>query len=104
MDEIAPRELQARLLQDPPVLVDVREDWEFTHCRLQNSINIPLSDLPNRWRELDPRQSVVAICHHGLRSHYAAEFLRQNGFKQVLNLTGGIDQWAAQIETEMPRY
>ena len=104
MQEIAPHELQARLMHDTLVILDVREPWEFEHCRLAGALNIPLQALPTRWSELNPRRPLIAVCHHGMRSHYAAEFLRHNGFTEVLNLTGGIDRWAAEIEPAMPRY
>ena len=104
MQEIAPLELQTRLQTTNPVILDVRETWEFEHCRLPGAVNIPLDTLPARLTELNPHEPLVAVCHHGMRSHYAAEFLRHNGFAEVLNLTGGIDRWAREVEPTMPRY
>jgi rhodanese-related sulfurtransferase len=47
---------------------------------------------------------LVVICHHGVRSFHATLWLRQHGFENALNLAGGIDAWASEIDTSMQRY
>ncbi|TPW13803.1 MAG: rhodanese-related sulfurtransferase, partial [Halothiobacillaceae bacterium] len=46
----------------------------------------------------------VVICHHGMRSQQAGHYLMQMGFKQVINLVGGIDAWAREVDTTTPTY
>lgn len=104
---IAPAELSA-WLSDPargqPLLLDVREPWEFQRARLENSKHLPLRDLPARVAELDPAAETVVICHHGGRSMQAALFLERQGFARVHNLAGGVDAWARSVDTAMPVY
>ena len=75
-------------------MLDVRESFEFDHAHIQDSVLIPLNQIPQRLQEIDFDKEVVVICHHGQRSLQAANFLTQVGFKQVSNLVGGIDAWA----------
>jgi rhodanese-related sulfurtransferase len=102
--EIPPRALAARLAQTPPLLIDVREPWEFELCRIAGAINVPLQRLPAHLEDFDSQADIVMICHHGMRSLYAAEFLRERGFFNVLNLTGGIARWAHEVDPSMPQY
>ncbi len=85
-------------------LIDVREPWEVEICQISRSRSIPLADLPRRAAELNAEATMIMICHHGMRSLRATMWLRQNGFQNVLNLAGGIDAWAEQIEPGMARY
>jgi rhodanese-related sulfurtransferase len=87
-----------------PLLLDVREPWEYETCHLANSQLIPMSSIPARQEELDPQQAVVCICHHGARSMQVAAFLERAGFENVTNLTGGIHGWALQVDGAMPTY
>lgn len=98
----------AAWLADPerprPVLLDVREPWEFQTCHIEGSLPIPMNSIPARLQELDEEAAVVCICHHGARSMSVAGFLERNGFTQVTNLTGGIHAWALQVDNAMPTY
>jgi rhodanese-related sulfurtransferase len=87
-----------------PVLLDVREAWEYETCHLQGSLLIPMSSIPTRQEELDPEQAIVCICHHGTRSMQVGAFLERAGFEHVVNLTGGIHAWAMQIDSSMATY
>jgi len=104
---IAPPDLSA-WLADPsrgkPLLLDVREPWEFQTCRLENAQLVPLRELPARVAELDPAAETVLICHHGSRSLHAAMFLERQGFAGVYNLAGGVDAWARSVDPSMPVY
>jgi rhodanese-related sulfurtransferase len=98
-------DLQQRLAEDEMVfLLDVREPVEFDYAHIQNSVLIPLQQLPQRLAELDPEQEIIVICHHGVRSLQAAHYLRQQGFRYVVNLSGGIAAWASDCDLTMPRY
>ena len=88
----------------PVALLDVREPWEFEKCHIEGSRLIPLSQLPSRLGELDPERTTVVICHHGVRSFHVARFLEHNGFNRVINLTGGVDAWAKEVDPAMPTY
>lgn len=86
------------------VLVDVREPHEYQICNIEGSTLIPLGELDSRTDELNPEDEIVVHCHHGGRSMKAAILLKEKGFKNVLNLKGGIDEWAEKLDPEMSRY
>lgn len=106
MQRLTPVELHALLAAaDPaPLLLDVREEWEFAHSRIDGSVNVPLGRLPEAAPRLTRAAPVVVICHHGIRSAHAAHYLEQIGFTEVSNLEGGIDAWARQVDPEVPLY
>jgi rhodanese-related sulfurtransferase len=107
MRQLRPAELKAWLddpARDKPVLLDVREAWEFGVCRIDGSELVPLQTIPARLAELNPARETVVICHHGVRSYHAARFLEHNGFTHVINLTGGVDAWAKEADPTMPTY
>ena len=85
-------------------LLDVRELEETTISKLENSFLIPLGDLPDRISELNPDDNIVVYCRSGARSDQAMRFLRNAGFTQVRNLLGGINDWARQIDKNLPIY
>lgn len=87
-----------------PVLLDVREPWEYETCHIEGALLIPMNTVPARLGELDADTPVVCICHHGARSMQVAAFLEHNGFTQVTNLTGGVHAWAQQVDGSMPTY
>jgi rhodanese-related sulfurtransferase len=102
---ISPKELKARLEKgDKLVLLDVREQWEFDLAKLNGSTLIPLGTLPQSLSKLSRDSEIIAICHHGMRSADATNFLLQQGFPKVKNLVGGIDAWSAQVDGSVPRY
>ena len=104
--EITPEELHRRLQAgDDLQLVDVREEMEFDYCHLPGSLLISLDDLPRRAAEIRAEGPVVLICHHGVRSAYALNYLRQHlGRPNVLNLRGGVAAWAERVDLAFPRY
>ena len=103
--EMTVLDLRARLDRgDPPFLLDVREPHEYQLCHLPGTELIPLREIPSRWRDLDPARETVVYCRTGQRSERAAAFLKDHGFRRVLNLRGGIDAWARDVDPTMPRY
>jgi adenylyltransferase/sulfurtransferase len=105
MSEISTQDLKARLdRNEPPLLLDVRQDWETKLCRLPNAVHIPIEEIELRTDELNPEDDIVVYCHQGVRSAAVAEYLRSLGFKRVRNLTGGVDSWARTIDPGMRRY
>ena len=103
-DSITPRELKGRLdAGDAPLLLDVREPWEYELARIEGSTLIPMSQLEERFGELDPSEETVVICHHGTRSAFATQALGQAGFFRVINLEGGLDAYA-DVDDSVSRY
>ncbi|MEO5718411.1 MAG: molybdopterin-synthase adenylyltransferase MoeB [Chthoniobacterales bacterium] len=103
--QVQVRELAERMRSGRPfVLLDVREPFEFEMARIEGAHLIPLGELPARWRELDREKEIFVLCHSGLRSERAAEFLRGSGCARVANVAGGIDAWSEEIDPDVPRY
>src|SRR5664279_2111906 len=98
-------ELRSAPQGDPPVLLDVREPWEFQAASLPDSLLMPLGDVPSRAHaELDPDAHIVVLCHHGQRALSVAMWLRNQGFERAQSLAGGIDAWSRSIDPTIPRY
>lgn len=103
--EITPRALAVALATAAaPLLLDVREAWEFAIAHLPGAALVPLGDLAARVRELPKDREMITICHHGLRSLAARSLLQQAGFAKVRSLAGGVDAWADEVDRTMPRY
>ena len=86
------------------VLVDVREKWEFEYCHIPNSIHISVTDIPDNFSRLETIKPLILVCHNGRRSRHIGEELIKNGFNNLINLKGGVDQWADDIDKSMPKY
>lgn len=107
MKQISPKELAGWLgdqARPKPVLLDVREPWEYAKCSIAGSQLVPMREVPARKDELEAGSDVVVICHHGSRSMQVAMFLERNGFSKVHNLAGGVDAWAKSVDPSMPVY
>lgn len=91
---------------DSFLLLDCREPAEYETARIEGSQLIPMRDIPQRVKELEPyRQGrIVVHCHHGGRSLRVTNWLRQQGFTNVQNMAGGIDAWSQEIDPAVPRY
>ncbi len=94
-------------LRDPSrhiVVVDVREPPEFLMARVEGTVQMPLSVLPQRFGELDRSRMLYLHCKSGVRSMKALKFLRQNGFENVKSVKGGITAWSDQVDSRVPKY
>lgn len=89
---------------DSWILLDVREPFELEVARVEGATLIPLGQLPDRLAELDREKEILVMCHSGMRSQQAAEFLRAAGFARVASVAGGIDAWSEEIDPDVPRY
>ncbi len=96
--------LQGRPLDQLPQIIDVRQPWEYEICRLANSRLIPMAQIPDNLDQLDARKDTVVVCHHGIRSRAVARFLEQHGFDRVINLAGGVDEWAKTVDRQFATY
>ena len=105
MKAITVQELNKRLQAGESIqLIDVREPFEFEMCAISNSLPIPLNTIPANLSVIKKDIPVVFICHHGMRSASAIHFAEGEGFTNLINLTGGIDAWAREIDDEMEIY
>lgn len=104
MEQITPRDLQARLRTAPPLLLDVRDDWERHLCRLDGSLHIPMEEVGFRTEELPAEAEIVVYCHHGVRSAAVVHHLQGLGFANVKNLAGGLAAWARTVDPTMRQY
>ncbi len=104
--EFSPKQLKEHLDQttQQPLLLDVREPWEFERCHIANSTLIPMRQIPSVLQDYDPDEEIVVICHHGIRSRAVANYLAQHDYSKVINLSTGIDGWAKDIDNSMPIY
>jgi sulfur-carrier protein adenylyltransferase/sulfurtransferase len=89
---------------DDFLLIDVREPHEYQIARIPGARLIPLGELPKRLQEFDPNAEIVMQCKSGARSQRAVDFMKQNGFKNVLNMTGGITAWSDKVDPSVPKY
>lgn len=102
---ISVRELDAmRRASQPHTVLDVREAEELAICQLDGVLHVPMNEVPARVADLPRDQPVVVLCHHGVRSRMVVDYLRGAGFGNAINLDGGIDAWARQIDAGVTRY
>jgi len=105
-DEVTVQDMKQAL--DNPALnikvVDVREEDEYEIAKVAGVPLLPLSQLNDRFTELDPNQQYYLHCKAGVRSLKALGFLRQQGFKYVKSVKGGITAWSDEIDHNVPRY
>jgi len=95
---------ERRAAGENPLVLDVREPAEYDWCRIEGSELMPLGDLPERMGELDPKKEVLILCHTGVRSLAAAEYLRAQGFGRAFSLAGGIHRWSLVVDASVPIY
>jgi rhodanese-related sulfurtransferase len=104
-DDVSVRELaDMRSAGREHTVLDVREARELDICRLEGALHIPMAEIPARTDVLPTNQPLVVICHHGARSQMVVDFLRNAGFDNAINLNGGIEAWACEIDQSMRRY
>ncbi len=106
VQQISPSYLQHQLQEKPEAffLLDVREPFEFQIAAIEKSVLIPMNQIPARIQELNKDESIVVICHHGMRSDSVAYYLDEQGFTQIFNLTGGVHAWANACDADMALY
>lgn len=88
----------------PPVLIDVREPWEFDVVRIPGAKLIPMRAIPARYLELHRDADTVIVCHHGARSYQVGMFLEYQGFTNIINLYGGMAAWSRDVDPAAPTY
>ncbi len=104
--EIDPQEAQRRL-NSGAILIDVREPEEYAAARIDGARLIPMQELPAEIQKLEGlagEGELLLLCHHGVRSLQATQWLREQGLKNCYSVTGGIDRWSREIDSKIPRY
>ena len=99
ISEISVHELNKMLKnQEDFLLLDVRTDHEVLLSKINNSIHIPMNEIPNRLDEIATDKEIIVQCKSGKRSAKVCEFLLNQNFSNVKNLTGGIIAWSKEID------
>ncbi len=105
-DEVTVQDMK-KALDDPKLgikVVDVREPDEYQIAKVAGVPLLPLSQLPQRFTELDPNVQYYLHCKGGIRSMKALKFLREQGFKYVKSVKGGIGAWSDEIDHSVAKY
>jgi len=91
-----------------PVVIDVREDWEFKLASIKaegfDLKHIVMNQIPTVLDQFNDSQAIAVLCHHGGRSQNVAHFLASNGVKHVYNIAGGINAWSHEVDPSVPIY
>jgi rhodanese-related sulfurtransferase len=113
MPEISVKDVAAKVAaQESFVLLDVREPNELTAAAINDErvVNVPMSVLAQKQTAAlpaaaqDKEAEIVVFCHHGGRSAQVTSWLRGQGWTNVVNMEGGIDSWARQVDASVGRY
>jgi adenylyltransferase/sulfurtransferase len=105
-DEVTVQQMK-QALDDPSLgiqVIDVREPDEHEIAHVQGVPLIPLSVLPQRFTELDPNRHIYIHCKSGGRSLKALQFLREQGYKYLKSVRGGINAWSDEVDHTVPKY
>ena len=86
------------------ILLDVRTDREYFLSSIEGSLHMPMNTIGEKYTSLDKDKEIIVQCKSGVRSEKVCEFLLNNNFKNVKNLTGGIVEWAKQIDPSIIIY
>lgn len=102
--QISVVELKELMLSDTPYeLVDVRTEGERAIATIEG-FRLLDQTYHDELMARDPETPLIFQCHHGIRSQHAAEYFRQQGFRNLYNAQGGIDAWSQRVDPSVPRY
>ena len=106
MHHLSATDLKQRLdeNEEQPLLLDVREPWEFALCNIEGSSLVPMTKITHAINDFNREQAIVVVCHTGVRSRSVCMFLEREGFHNVSNLEGGVHAWAMDVDDTMPTY
>ena len=105
-DEVTVQEMK-KAMDDPKLgikIIDVREPDEYQIAHIDGVPLFPLSTLPQKFTSLDPNQAYYIHCKSGIRSLKALKFLREQGFKYLKSVKGGISAWSDEIDHNVAKY
>ncbi len=104
-NSITPKALKARLDAGEKIrVIDVRDDWELAITKLDFADHIPMDEIASRADEISEDEPIVLMCRTGHRSERVLDYFTSMGYDNVLNLEGGILQWAAEVDPTLPRF
>ena len=101
--QITVEELSKKLVDNEVILIDVRRHEEIEICSIEKAIHIPMNNIASSVDQFDKNTIYAIMCHSGIRSHNVSFYLQNMGFN-VLNVEGGINEWANVIDKSMERY
>ena len=105
MKEISVQELKSMMDAGTDFqLIDVREPWEFTICHIDASELVPMGQIPQKLDLFQTHEEYVIICHHGIRSLQVIQFLAHHDIHNTINLDGGVEAWAREVDVNMETY
>jgi len=105
IEDVTPTEFACLLADDSSwQVLDVREPWEFEVSALETAILMPMGDVAERISEIDASRPTAVLCRSGVRSRQVAVFLAENGFKKLINIAGGINAWAHEVDSSLEQY
>ena len=104
--EIGPNQVQPLLATGELVLIDCREADEWETAKIEGAVLMPMSGWAQSTGKLQDYsdQRIVVHCHHGGRSLRVTQWMRDNGFPDTQNMTGGIHAWTEQVDASVPQY
>jgi len=103
--EISVQDLKARRDRgEQPLVIDVREAWELQLASIPDVVHVPMNEIPARLGEFSRDTETVVLCHAGGRSMRVAQYLVNQGFTKVANLSGGIAAWSQYVDATVPQY
>lgn len=85
-------------------LIDVREEWEYNIANIEGSELMPLSNFVDHLSRLNKEDNLILYCHRGIRSVNTCNYLAAQGFKNLINLKGGIEAWSDEVDQSVPKY
>jgi rhodanese-related sulfurtransferase len=103
MKFITVQKLSERIKSEEIFILDVRNPDEFAFSNI-GGLNIPLPQIHDCLDQINKDKTIYCLCHHGIRSQMAQDFLSQQGYSDVVNIDGGIDAWSLEIDSNIPRY
>jgi len=97
MKTITTEQLRQLLHMNRPLVLDVREPWEFEEGHIEGALNIPTSEFVERFREVPKDENVFIICEHAVRSKQVYHFLEEMGYEKIVDVAGGMSEWGGAI-------
>ncbi len=105
MNTITVKELNKKILsKEQFFLIDIREPYERNITKINHSIHIPMIDIPQAIKKFNKNDELIIMCRSGIRSEIICNYLEENNFTNVNNLTGGIIAWGKEIDPEITIY
>lgn len=103
--EVSVQELKARRDRgEKPLVLDVRESWELQLASIPDVVHVPMNQIPARLADFSRDAETIVMCHAGGRSMRVAQYLSNQGFTNVANLSGGIAAWSEAVDATVPQY